>query len=365
MLRIVAPDDPPGEGIPGNLRLGSGTMTALTIGIVGCGQAARSHTGKLRQLDGVRIVGCADPDLGAAEGLARELIGPDGDPDQIRAFADHERLLSECSPEVLAIFSPPRAHYRPAMDGLQAGCHLLIEKPISTNTQEAVDIVNLARGRDRVVAVAHQYRLVPGFVEARRRLAEGTIGRLRLVVAVMANPWFAEQVIPEKAWRTDPKVSGGGILADAGDHLLDALLWTTGCSVSEVAAFQDREGPGLDVVDSIGMKLSGGVPATLAISGVTPGPLFEITYFGEGGTIRASEASLRLAGPDPSEPVRELPLPDQDESIVGDFIAAIRSGDAPCCSAEQAIQTVRLQEAIARSATSGEVIRLSQDAPAS
>ncbi|WP_169975318.1 Gfo/Idh/MocA family protein [Tautonia rosea] len=340
-------------------------MTALTIGIVGCGRSARIHSGRLREIEAVRITGCVDSDREAARALASELIGPDGDPSSIQAFADHQQLLTEARPDVLAIFTPPRAHYRTAMDGLQAGCHLFIEKPLSTNTQEAVDIVNLARGRDRVVGVGHQFRLVPSLIEARRLLAEGAIGRLRLVMAVMANSWLATQREPGgHAWRVDPKVSGGGIIADDGDHLLDALIWTTDRPVAEVSAFQDREEPGLDVVNAITLRLIDGTPATLAISGVSPGSLFEITYFGERGTLRANASSLCLAGADSEAPVQDLPLRSNQTSIDGDFINAIRSGSPPCCSAEQAIETVRLQEAIARSAASGQIIRLaSADEP--
>jgi predicted dehydrogenase len=333
-------------------------MTALKIGIVGCGHAARVHSGRLRGIDGVAIVACADPDPKAARALAEELAGPGGDPTRVSTFSDHQQLLAEAAPDVLAIFTPPRSHYRSAMDGLQAGCHLFIEKPLSTNAQEADDIVSLARARDRVVGVGHQYRLAPSLVEARKRLAEMAIGRLRLVSAVMADAWLDGHGGPENAWRLDPKISGGGIIADAGDHLLDAMIWTTGRSVAEVAAFQDREAPGLDVVDAVSLRTTDGIPITLAISGVAPGPLFEITYFGEAGTLRASESSLRLSGAGSEAQFREIPLPANPTSIDADFIDAIRSGQAPCCSAEQAMETVRLQEAIARSAASGQVFRL-------
>src|SRR3712207_8721417 len=67
------------------------------------------------------------------------------------------------------LFRSHRAHYRTAMDALQAGCHVFIEKPLSTNAQEAVDIVGLARARGHKVGVGHQYRLRPSLIEARDR----------------------------------------------------------------------------------------------------------------------------------------------------------------------------------------------------
>ena len=74
------------------------------------------------------------------------------------------------------------------MDALQAGCHVFIEKPLSTNVQEAADIVSLARGRNLKVGVGHQFRLCPSLIEARRRLADGVIGPVRLVTAFSPGP---------------------------------------------------------------------------------------------------------------------------------------------------------------------------------
>ena len=64
-------------------------------------------------------------------------------------------------------------------------------------------------------------------------------------------------------------MAGGGILADAGDHLIDALLWTTGQAAVEAAALQSRLESGLDVVTAAAVRLADGTPATLAVSGVS------------------------------------------------------------------------------------------------
>ncbi len=84
------------------------------------------------------------------------------------------------------------------MDALQAGCHVFIEKPLSTNLQEAADIVSLARARDLKVGVGHQFRLCPSLIEARERIARGLIGPLRLVTCTLARPWLTARVGEEK-----------------------------------------------------------------------------------------------------------------------------------------------------------------------
>jgi predicted dehydrogenase len=331
----------------------------LRIGIAGCGQAARIHLERLLAEEGVAIAGCADPDVATARALADRASGAQGQSASskpVPAFADHRELLRKTAPDALAIFSPHLGHYRPAMDALQAGCHVFIEKPLSTNLQEAADIVALARARDLKVGVGHQYRLAPSLAEARRRLAEGVIGPVRLVSATLARPWLTTLGRAESAWRFDPKSAGGGILADVGDHLVDALLWTTGQIAHEVGAVQSRREPDIDLVTAAAIRLADGTPATVAISGVSPGTQFAIEYFGELGRLRATDQTLEE---EPSASTRQdVPLPPPDRTIDGDFVAALR-GQAPlCCPAQEAIATVRLLEAIARSAATRQVVRL-------
>lgn len=325
----------------------------LRIGIAGCGRAAKIHLGRLQVRPGVQIVGLADPDPSASGALAALVTSSEG---PIPTFTDHKDLLNKAAPHALAVFAPHRNHYRLAMDALQAGCHLFIEKPLSTNSQEAEDIVNLAKGRGRVVAVGHQYRLNPFLKAARKLLTDGKIGPIRMASATLSSPWLARHQEKADAWRLDPKLAGGGILADVGDHLLDALLWTTGQTAVEVAAFQNRNAPGLDVVTAAALRLRDGTPVTLGISGICASGLFELAYYGESGRIRVGDKSLHVALGDGAE--ENVVLSQDTETIDGDFVAAIAEKRPPCCPAEETLGTVRLLEAIARSATSGQVVRL-------
>jgi predicted dehydrogenase len=334
----------------------------LRIGFVGCGHAAGIHLDRFLALDGVRVVGCADADPAAASSLAERATavgrGRAGDrrvESAVPSFADHHAFIQGTNPDALAIFTPHLAHYRPTMDALQAGCHVFVEKPLSTSSQEAADIVGLARGRKKLVGVGHQYRLLPSLVAARARLAEGAIGPVRLVSAMLAQPWLAGHGGAENSWRFDPKVAGGGLLADSGDHLLDALLWSTGRIAVEVAAVQSRLDSGLDVVTAAAIQLSGGILATLALSGISPDSLFEMTFFGELGRLHVTDRTLiETIGRSPPSEIR---LPASAETIDANFVAAI-SGKGPlCCPADEALDAVRLLDAIGRSAATGQVVR--------
>lgn len=329
--------------------------SVLRFGIAGCGRAARIHLDRLLALPEVRVVGCADSEKSSAESLAAR-IARFGQAEQVSIFTDHGELVRQVRPDVLCIFTPHLWHYWPAIDALQAGCHVFIEKPLSTNVQEAADIVNLARGRSLLVAVGHQYRLSPSLVESRRLLKQGAIGKLQLVTATLAMPWLATRRESENRWRFDPRVAGGGVLADAGNHLLDALLWTTGQPAREVSAIQSRLETGLDAVTAAAIRLKDGTPVALAVSGVSSRFLFELTYFGDRGRIRATDQLLEL---DNTEKNNEtVPLPEQEESIDANFVSALLRGAPLCCPADQAIDTVRLLEALTRSAATGQIVRV-------
>jgi predicted dehydrogenase len=197
---------------------------------------------------------------------------------------------------------------------------------------------------------------LPSLARAKELLAERAIGPVRLITATMTQPWLESHRSEEHAWRFDPRFAGGGILADSGIQLLDALLWSTGLAADSVAATQAREASGLDTVTAASIRLADGTPATIAISGVSPGPLFELVYHGEKGRLRATDGSLteeRGEGPP-----RPLPLPGPAGSVDANFVDAILEGVPLCCPAEQALNAIRLLEAIARSATIGQFVGL-------
>jgi len=105
------------------------------------------------------------------------------------------------------------------------------------------------------------------------------------------------------------------------------LLWTTGRSPWRSRRFQDRQDSGLDLVTAAAIRLADGTPATLALSGVSPGSLFELTFFGERGRLRATDETLvEERGAGAGEVVA---LPGPSESIDGNFVAAVVRRRAP------------------------------------
>jgi predicted dehydrogenase len=216
--------------------------------------------------------------------------------------------------------------------------------------------VSLARGRGLKVGVGHQFRLCPSLIEARRRVAGGEIGPVRMVTALLARPWLSTLAREESNWRFDPKVAGSGILADAGDHLIDALLWTTGQKAGEVGAIQSQRDASIDLVTAASIRLMNGTPVALAVSGIAARADFALTFYGEAGQLHATDQQFFNEGPDGSR--HEVALPAPEGSIDSNFVSALLLNTPLCCPADEALESVRLLEAIGRSAATGQFVRL-------
>lgn len=176
------------------------------------------------------------------------------------------------------------------------------------------------------------------------------------MTCILARPWLTTPGEEERTWRRGTKVAAGGILADAGDHLIDALLWTTGQIAAEVGAIQSQTDPGIDLVTAAAIRLADGTPSSLAISGFSPGVLFALDCFGELGRLHVTDQTLEEERFD--TPRHDVALPLSSQTIDGNFVAALTNGSPLCCPADQALDTVRLLEAIARSAATGQIVRL-------
>ena len=153
-------------------------MPPLGVGLVGCGRVTRSHhLPALRRVPGVRAVAAFDLDAAA---LAR-VPG-------VRAHESLEALLGDPAVELVAVCVPPAAHADVAVAALQAGRHVLVEKPLAATLQDALRIEDAAQGRGGRAAMGFNLRCHRKV----RRLAEvvrsGALGRIRAIRSVWEEP---------------------------------------------------------------------------------------------------------------------------------------------------------------------------------
>ena len=116
--------------------------------------------------------------------------------------------------------------------------------------------------------------------------------------------------------------------------------------------FESQRDPVIDLVTAAVIRLTDGTPVALAVSGIASGPCFALTYFGEEGQLHATDHQLIEEKPD--RPGHQVALPALNQTIDSNFIGALLNDTPLCCPAEEALESVRLLEAIARSAAAGQ-----------
>ena len=281
----------------------------LRIGIAGCGHAARVHLERLLALEGVARGRLRRPRPRRRGGPGGAGAGAAGDVPPRRPSPTTASCSASVAPDALAIFTPHLAAL-PAGDGRPPGRLPRVHREAALDQRAGGGGHRRAGPRAGAVrsASGHQYRLRPSLIEARRRLADGAIGPLRLVTGVLAQPWLADaRRGRELRGGSTPRSPAGASWPTRATTCIDALLWTTARSPSRPRPMQCRLESGLDVVTAAAVRLADGTPATLAVSGVSAAALFELNYYGETG--RPPGHRRRPRGADRRRPRAVVDLP--------------------------------------------------------
>jgi len=291
----------------------------LRLGMVGGGQGAfigAVHRIAARLDDQYRFCAAAlssDPDRAAAS--AAEL-GLSSD----RSYADYGVMArSEAARddgiEVVAIVTPNHLHFPIAKAFLEAGIHVICDKPMTVTSDEGDELVALADRKNRILAVTYNYSGYPMVRQARAMVANGELGKIRVIQLEYAQDWLSEDLESsgqkQAAWRTDPARSGaGGCVGDIGTHAYHLACFVSGLSVTELCAELTAfvDGRVLDDNAQVMLRFDNGARGSLWASQVAPGNEnnFQLRIFGEKGglTWRQEEPNALIYAPLGEEPRR-------------------------------------------------------------
>lgn len=165
---------------------------------------------------------------------------------------DYRPLLPEAAVAIIA--TPPRSHYPIAKDCLEAGLHVILEKPLTDTHTEAVKLVELARMQKRLLMVNNTRRLFQGYAEIHRILAMGELGGL-LEIDYAEGGAFAWPTA--SGFYFDAKQGGRGVISDRGSHVLDLFCWWAGAQPELVECRTDVDG-GVEGFCDVRLRLSRG-----------------------------------------------------------------------------------------------------------
>lgn len=239
----------------------SGCVKLMVVrigGIGGIGGIGHLELHLAAGMDDVVITAGADTSVGARAVFESEFDAP--------AYEDYQTLLDRHGGELdgILIATPHAYHYEQATACLKAGVDVMLEKPMTIDVRDAVNLVETARRQNRILKVGYQRHFHPVFRMIRHLIASNRIGTIHTVACYIGQNWFSSH---QGTWRIDPEVSGGGELYDTGSHLLDALLWVTNGIPMTVTASIEFAKPDIDVSAALTTRLR--MDDTTAIASIT------------------------------------------------------------------------------------------------
>ncbi len=260
-------------------------MTAsrrLRLGMVGGGQGAfigAVHRIAARLDDEYELVaGTLSSSRDRALASAAELrIAPDRAYDDFKEMAHREADRADRI-DVAAIVAPNHVHHAAACAFLDAGIHVICDKPMTTTVDDARDLVRRVGAGSALFALTHNYTGYPMVRQAREMVAASELGRIRVVQVEYPQEWLSARLEDtgqkQAAWRTDPARSGpAGCLGDIGTHGFNLAEFITGLSCTSVAADLTTFVPGRRLDDNahLLLRFADGAKGMLWASQVAPG----------------------------------------------------------------------------------------------
>jgi predicted dehydrogenase len=310
----------------------------LNIGIIGCGAVGRKRA---QHLAGARLIHCADTDLARASEVASFSDG-------CIAGSDWRALLDRADIGAVVIATPQDSQVEIARAAINAGIHVLVEKPAARHADELLGLPELAAKHNVRVRVGFNLRYHRAFQQARRLVDSGILGSL---LFLRARYGHGGRLGLASEWRAQPQRSGGGELIDQGVHLIDLARWFLGEFV-EVNGFAHTYFWDMPVDDNGFMLLKTNTKqaAFLHVSCTEWKNTFSWELYGRDGKLQVdglggSYGVERLSwyknlpdmGP-PETTIWEYPMADNSwESEMLEFMEDVGSGREPSAGLHDAI----------------------------
>ena len=238
----------------------------VRIGIIGCGQMGRWHLNAYKKNPQVQCAAFADTDIKKADQFAREAAGrlPLGGGN---AYSDYREMLKREKLDGISVCTIPSTHPSIVTDLLDAGIHVLCEKPLAVSADQARAMVSKAEEKNKLLLTAFKFRFFEEVQKAKEILSTGGMGRV-LSFRLM----FGGHINMEGTWYADKDCSGGGVIMDNGPHAFDLIQYLLG-PISRVWA-QTSTTQNIQVEDTalISCVLENGAAGSMDISWNTAVP---------------------------------------------------------------------------------------------
>lgn len=350
----------------------------LKIGVVGMGVMGRLYAKRLLagEIDGGGLAAVCVRDGGRLAALEAEI--------PVRGFASYEEFLRS-GIEAVLIATPHFSHMELGAAALEAGLHVLVEKPIAADVASAKLLIAAHRDTRQVFAAMFNQRTNPAYARLRKMVADGELGAIQRIQWTVTD-WFRPHLYyTSSPWRATWGGEGGGVLINQCPHQLDLYQWIFGMPQSVRAFCQYGRFHDIEVEDSVTAYLEHANGATglfVTTTGEAPG-VNRLEVAGDAGLVVIADGVFRFRKnavrtstmvrtatepflkPEFTETTADASNPgEQHTGILRNFVAACLHGAAPIAPAAEGIRSLELANAMLYSSAIGQTLTLPLDADA-
>lgn len=321
----------------------------IGVGIIGCGRIGQKRAGALGS--GGRLVACADINVARAEALARE---------KVPTFADWHQLLALPEVDAVIIATLHDSLAEISLAAVNAGKHVLVEKPAARNPQELEPVMAAAAASGVKVRVGFNHRYHRAMRKAKALVDSNALGELMFLRARYGH---GGRIGYDQEWRAQPELSGGGELIDQGPHLTDLSRWFLGEEFIEIQGFAHTYFWNMPVDDNgfMLLKTPGSRVAFLHASCTEWKNVFSMEIYGRTGKLDISGLGgsygverltwyrmLPEMGP-PETSAWEYPMADDSWAVeLAEFYDDIRLNREPAAGLRDAYESLNIIQHIYR-----------------
>lgn len=268
-------------------------MEKIKYVLIGCGRISPNHIAAvIANKDKIELSGICDIDETCMKDIVAKFNLAD-----VKCYTDYKTMLKEVSPKLAAIATNSGNHAEIALDCIEAGVNLIIEKPISLSLEDADKIISASEKNGVKVCACHQNRFNKSIQKIHSAIENNSFGRLFHATAHIR--WNrGEEYYSQAKWRGRWDDDGGALMNQC-IHNIDLLRWMMGDDIDEVVAYTDRLAHDYIQAEDLGIALirfkNGGYGIVEGTTNVYPKNLEETLYiFGEKGTVKAGGKSVNI-----------------------------------------------------------------------
>ncbi len=329
-------------------------MRTHGVGIIGAGSIAGAHLRAAAALESTQLQAVADTRAEARDRVCAE--------HRCRGYSTYQELLADARVDVAIVCLPHALHCEAAVAALEAGKHVLVEKPMAVDVEQCDTMIDAARRSGRQLTVGHMHHFSPQNRAVKKLLGEGSLGDLVCLCDEAYRPFKPER----RAWYLD-KATYGGLWYQNGIHLIDRSCWWTGSRVAAVKALVDSrffEFSADDVAMAL-LHFENGVHATLIhVWWKTGGTRFSTEFVCTEGMIQlrngiqSGREDVFVGREGHWEQVTVTEDHDTTARQLQAFVEAIDAGTEPPVTAEYSRHLVEVMTACLESSRTGREVVL-------